>query len=258
MPLITYPLSNNISLSGSQSGQGPLTLVLIHGWSCRRSDWSTTMAALQDRYRLLALDLPGHGDSAGQTPRQWSVTAMAALVAETVQLHVTGPVVLAGHSMGGAVALEAALQLDPRQLKGVILVDTFVLPYGDLAEDQARDIETPFHEDFALAMDGLVENFSAPTLPVASKNRLKQQMSATDPAHMLPLWQNLLRWNPEPALAGLTVPLHAINGDLIPPQARDRCKNRVREWHLEGAGHFPQWEMPDRFHHCLSEVLSRL
>ncbi|TVP54344.1 MAG: alpha/beta hydrolase [Halomonadaceae bacterium] len=254
----SFLLSQNITLAGTWAGQEPETLVLIHGWTCRRSDWETTLEALQDRHRLLALDLPGHGDSADQTPTQWTVAAMAALVAETVQQHVTGPVVLAGHSMGGAVALEAALLLQNPQLKGVILVDTFALPYGDISEEQARDIEHPFQDNFAVAIEGLVENFSAATLTPASKNTLKQQMSAADPAFMLPLWNDLLRWNPEPALSGLTVPIHAINGDLIPLAAKDRCEQRIKEWHLEGAGHFPQWEMPDRFHQCLAEVMATL
>lgn len=57
------------------------------------------------------------------------------------------------------MALEAARLLT--SVAGVILVDTFVIAYGDLAEDQALEIAQPFYDDFANAIVGLVENFTA-------------------------------------------------------------------------------------------------
>ena len=117
-------------------------VLLIHGWTCRSDDWAGTIDALKDHYRISALDLPGHGRSGAADFEDWTVSGMAKVVAKAVTEMAGHPVVLVGHSMGGAVALEAARLLD--RVAGVILVDTFVIPYGDLGEEQAKEIEQPF------------------------------------------------------------------------------------------------------------------
>ena len=243
-------------LAATEVGGGTPLVVLLHGWSCRRSDWDGTLKALEEDFHLLALDLPGHGDSLDAEPPAWTVTGLATAVADAVRALEAGSVVLAGHSMGGAVALEAASQLDVA--KAVLLVDTFVIPYGDLDEEQAAAIEAPFHEDFAAAIEGLVEQNTAAILPQDRKQWIKARMSAADSARMLPVWHDLLRWSPDAAFTTLSargVPIHALNGDLVPEVARQRCRPHVREWPLDGAGHFPQFEMPERFHATLRRGL---
>ncbi|HYE00756.1 MAG TPA: alpha/beta fold hydrolase [Alphaproteobacteria bacterium] len=80
-------------------------MVLIHGAGLDRSLWAPMRRALRRRGRTaIALDLPGHGREAG--PSLPDIAAMARWVlARTAPL---GPVVLAGHSMGALIALEAA------------------------------------------------------------------------------------------------------------------------------------------------------
>lgn len=251
---ITTPSGHTLTITRAGT-QGP-SVVLVHGWTCRRSDWNPTLNALQDDFRLTAIDLPGHGDSRGETVDSWSISSLAGALAEAVNELGQPDAILVGHSMGGAVALEAARRLD--SVKGVVLVDTFVIPYGDLAAEQARDIAQPFHDDFPGAIDGLVENFTGNGASDADKQRMKMEMADADPAKMLPLWSDLLQWTPEAAFNGIRAPIHAINGDMIPDAARKRCENRVTEHRLEGAGHFLQVEVPDRFHDCLGEVLKKI
>jgi pimeloyl-ACP methyl ester carboxylesterase len=215
------------------------------------------MAAIGDDFRLTALDLPGHGDSHPQALDEWSINGLAEVVAEAVEALNEPEVALVGHSMGGAVALEAARKLKDR-VCGVILVDTFVIPYGDLTEEQAQQTSQPFYDDFPAAIEGLVDNFTASTASEQDKTRMKAEMAAANPDKMLPLWSDLLRWNPEAAFADVDAPIHAINGDLISDAARTRCSAHVTEHLLDGAGHFPQIEMPERFHRCLGEVLKKV
>ncbi|WP_339806528.1 alpha/beta hydrolase [uncultured Marinobacter sp.] len=252
--VITLPSELTLAVSRVDS-QGPAAL-LIHGWTCRKSDWDSTIDALKDEFRLTAIDLPGHGESRNQSVDDWSVSGLARVVVDAARHLGTTDLVLVGHSMGGAVALEAARQLD--NLKGVVLVDTFVIPYGDLAEDQAREIAQPFYDDFDSAIDGLVENFTASHVSDAEKSRLKSEMADVDPQQMLPLWSDLLRWTPTAAFSEVRVPIHAINGDLVPDAARERCKPHVTEHQLNGAGHFPQVEMPARFHQTLRDALRKM
>src|SRR4051812_23222990 len=83
-------------------------LVLLHGFTQTRQSWRRTVRALgAGRYRALVPDLPGHGQAAHRTPSFDAVTAY---------VRALGPerFTLAGYSMGGRIALHAALALQPR------------------------------------------------------------------------------------------------------------------------------------------------
>jgi len=258
---MTYQKTNFPGIAGhqlvmDQGGEGGQPILFIHGWTCRRDYWVPQMADLARDYRVAALDLSGHGESESEGRTDWSVTGLADDVTAALEALGAEDAVLVGHSMGGTVALEAAARTDV--VRAVVLVDTFVLPYGDLSEADAQGIETPFHEDFAAAMAGLVDNTTGSAMDESTRVRLKREMAAADTAWALPLWRDLLRWSPEPAFGALEAPVHAINGDLIPEPARQRCAGRVTEWHMPGTGHFPQMEMPEAFNRKLREVLAAL
>ena len=142
-------LSDGRRLAATEkNGAGDTLVVLVHGWCCRRSDWHAYLESAPETVSFLAPDLPGHGDSAS-TPGTWTVAGMARDLAAMVNARRPARVVLVGHSMGGAVALEAAALLE--SVAAVVFVDTFIIPYGDLSEDDAAGIERGFHEDFPAA-----------------------------------------------------------------------------------------------------------
>ncbi len=251
----TITLSDGRQLRASETGSGDHLVVLLHGWTCRRQHWAGFLGAEGRRYHCLAPDLPGHGESA-ETAGDGTVAGLAADVAELVAARAPARAVLVGHSMGGAVAMEAAARL--RDVAAVVLVDTFVIPYGDLAEADAAAIERGFQEDFGSALDRLVDTNAASVMRRGAKDALADGMKETDPERMLPLWSDLLRWDPEPAFQALEAPILAINGDLIPDASYRRCAGRVDEQRLPGAGHFPQLEMPEAFNRALDDILRRV
>lgn len=231
-------------------------IVFIHGWSCRGSDWDATLAALHPilgaTHTLLAPDLPGHGSNTHQLWHDWTIAGLAQALLK--QLPAKQPVTLVGHSMGGCVALEAATQLESRAQQ-VILVDTFGLSYGDMDVATIDSIETPFREDFAAAMHYLVDNTTPATLDSPTRDWIKTRMTSASPEKMLPIWHNLLRWSPDNAFPRIHCPIHAINGEHIPPIAQARCAPVVTARVLAGSHHFPQFEQPASFHAALLELL---
>src|SRR3982751_1901290 len=44
-------------------GKGDKALVFVHGWTCSSEFWNANVAGLKDRWRVIAVDLPGHGGS---------------------------------------------------------------------------------------------------------------------------------------------------------------------------------------------------
>ena len=86
-------------------GSGP-AVVLLHGWGLNLRVWDGLAAALQDRFRIVAVDLPGHGRSAW-LPERSSLEEQAAQIHETV-CAITARYSLLGWSLGGQIALRLA------------------------------------------------------------------------------------------------------------------------------------------------------
>src|SRR5262245_7744994 len=94
-------------------GDGLPALVFIHGWSCDRSYWRKQMKYFAPRYTVVAIDLGGHGDS-GLNRETWTTPAFGEDVVAVVETLGLTQVVLIGHSMGGAVSVEAAQRIPAR------------------------------------------------------------------------------------------------------------------------------------------------
>ena len=90
-------------------------LILLHGFTQTRQSWRQTIAALPHGYRALAPDLPGHGHAAERRP------ASFAACTAYVRALAPGPITLAGYSMGGRIALHAALAL-PGLVERLVLI----------------------------------------------------------------------------------------------------------------------------------------
>lgn len=244
-------------MSCDYRGQGEPLLLFVHGWTCRKAYWTPQLNHFAATHAVAALDLPGHGDSGTGERSDWTLCSFALDVIDGVKALRPEKLILIGHSMGGAVVLEAARRLEGK-VAGVVLVDTFVIDYGGLPVETVQAIAAPFAEDFAEAMAALVKQTATSATPEALKVQLIQEMSAADPVWALPVWRDLLCWSPESAFSELQMPIHAINGALIPSSARERCAPFVTESIIPGAGHFLQMEDPAGFNRVLEMVLKRI
>ncbi len=105
------------------SGDASLpTLLLLHGITRSLEDWAPAFDGLDGEYRLIAPDLPGYGWSAPH-PDGAGLAALADGVAETLAaLEVSGPVHVAGNSLGGAVTM-TLLARHPELVASMTLVD---------------------------------------------------------------------------------------------------------------------------------------
>ena len=115
-------------------------VVLLHGAQNDHSVWTLQSRALAHRgHAVLAPDLPGHGLSAG--PPLETAEAMAGWVLAVLDAAGVERALLAGHSMGSLIALEAAY-LAPRRVSGLALLGTtYPMKVADTLLDTARDRE---------------------------------------------------------------------------------------------------------------------
>lgn len=93
----------------------PPTLVLLHGFTNTGASWQPVIRALGERYRAIAPDIRGHGSATDRRP----VTLEAVLA--DIANQTDGPFTLVGYSMGGRIALHAALAL-PGRVERLVLI----------------------------------------------------------------------------------------------------------------------------------------
>lgn len=96
-------------------------LVLLHGFTGSSGAWSTVMPALAEHYRVIAVDLLGHGESdAPEDPARYAMERVVWDVATLLDILAVGPAAVLGYSMGGRLALYLALHL-PERWRALIL-----------------------------------------------------------------------------------------------------------------------------------------
>jgi pimeloyl-ACP methyl ester carboxylesterase len=135
-------------------------IVLVHGWSLKSREWNYLKRDLGDRYRLIAWDLPGLGQSKGPDNHDYSLDKYASDLEAVLDLAGERPAVLLGHSIGGMIILTFC-RLFPKTLgkrvAGLILVHTTYtnpLRTTTLARLQTA-LERPLIRPFAYLTIGL-------------------------------------------------------------------------------------------------------
>jgi pimeloyl-ACP methyl ester carboxylesterase len=148
MPNLELP--DGRKLAYREEGSGP-PLVLIHGSPGEGRSWGRVVPYLKGRFRTICPDLPGYGSSdrlevdepAGR------MTAMGAVVARLVEEQGV-PVRLAGHSFGGNIALQAALQARPGTVERIVLFEPVYFRALQLTGDDSVLGPAAIHfEDYA-------------------------------------------------------------------------------------------------------------
>lgn len=137
-----------MSLHIEVHGSGPLPLVMIHGWAMHGGVFAPLIETLREHCTMHVVDLPGHGYSRDSDLPLDPETCARAIAAATP------PAAWLGWSMGGLVALSAALNL-PQHVRGLAMLcatPRFVnapdWPYGRdpaLVQQLATDLETDYH-----------------------------------------------------------------------------------------------------------------
>jgi pimeloyl-ACP methyl ester carboxylesterase len=250
--------ADGVTIRYEVHGSGEPALVFVHGWSCDRSYWDRQVPYFSERYRVVTIDLGGHGES-GLEREVWSMKAFGQDVAAVVDALGLEQVVLVGHSLGGPVVVEAARLLGDR-VKIIVGVETFNDVGARYSEDQIEAQFQPFEADFSGSMRQWVRQAFLPTSDSALMEQIAEDMSSSPPAVAFGAAEQMYMWyNDESteALRDVRVPVHLINSDYRPTNV-----NAAREYFpqldvvlMSGVGHFVMIEDPDTFNRLLSEIV---
>ncbi len=238
-------------------GDAPV-LVFLHGYGGDLTGWGLVQSALSERFRTVALDLPGHGGSTKQVERG-DVGELAEAVAATLDALGIGRAHLVGHSLGGAVAVEVA-----RSAPGRVEALTLIAPAG-----LGPEIETAYIEGFQrekrakklrAVLEMLVHDPSAigreMVEEVLKYKRLDGVAEALARIAEANFGGGRQRLDLRPVLAALSVPVRVVWGreDRILPVAHaEGLPPSVRVTLLDACGHLPQVERAEELVSLLQE-----
>jgi len=243
------------------SGAGDIALLLLHGFGGNFMSWALNQENLAASFRVVALDLPGHGDSdlssGAAGPADLAASILAAMDAlDLNRAH------LAGHSLGGAVALATAKQA-PTRVQSLTLIGSAGLGTeidgsyiaGFLAAKRRKDlkpvIERLFH-DPAIVTQQMLEDL------VRMKRLDGVEAGLQRIAAAFFSGERQLHADLGGALADLPMPHLGIWGEqdrIIPARHAKALADSVV---LPGAGHMVHMEQPDLVNRLIAEFVHKI
>jgi pimeloyl-ACP methyl ester carboxylesterase len=255
---------DGMRLRVAEAGQGP-PLILVHGLTASHAVWERTLAAFADRWRVIAPDLPGHGESE-KPDAPYTIDFFAGMVRSLARELGVREAVLAGSSLGGQVVLELAAWY-PTFARALILAapavgySTAMRPVGQalrmltgprvLRASLAQLFQQNFHDRTRIGHVTrrriLEERLAAPDFPAFAR-AVARSLGGVLTAHAQPLER-------------VTQPVLVLWGreDRLVPLARSqrllRRLPQARLHVLEQCGHLPMLEQPAAFNRAVEGFL---
>lgn len=238
-------------------GKGKEALVLVHGWGCNLDHWRDQIPDLSKRNRVIALDLPGHGES-DKPQMPYTIDVFANAVDAVLRDAKVEKAVVAGHSMGTPVARQFYRKY-PQKTLGIIIVDGGLRPFGtkEMREQFLAMFRGPNYKETGSAMFAQM----MPTLAAADQERVKSSFLNTPQTVLVTAMENM---NDESlyALDKINVPVFAVlaKSPFWAPDTEQFFRSIAPDFEMqmwEGVSHFLMMERPKQFNDAVIAFLNK-
>jgi pimeloyl-ACP methyl ester carboxylesterase len=239
-------------------GKGERALVFVHGWTCDMNVWQQQLPAFAADARLVALDLPGHGQS-DKPQIKYTQDLFARALDAVLRDAGVREAVLVGHSMGTPV-IRQFYRKYPAKTLALVIVDGGLRPLG-VAADREKFFELLRGPQYQTVATGMVNAMLAPVKNAELRSTITATMLAT-PKHVA-----------ISAMDGMNAPEifkdDKINVPVLAILARSPVWQADTEQFLrslapnleyqmwEQVGHFLMVEKPHEFNQALAAFLSK-
>jgi len=243
-------------------GVGEPTLVFVHGWSCDARYWRAQVPHFARKYRVVVLDLAGHGHS-GMSRAKYTMAAFGEDVRAVTEAVGSLRVILIGHSMGGSVIAEAA-RLMPDRVIGLIGVDTLDNIEYPLTTDELEKMTAPLEKDFEAGSRQFVGQMILPQTDPQLREWILSDVSSAPPAVALSAMNEMMAQyitgDAAKIFEQIRIPVITVNGDLWPInyEANRRHMFSYQAIVLKKADHFLMMNRPEEFNRALEKAIKIL
>jgi pimeloyl-ACP methyl ester carboxylesterase len=250
--------NDGVSIAYESHGKGQTAIVLVHGWSCDRSYWKGQIEYFAKDYKVVTIDLGGHGES-GLGRSDWTIYSFGHDVADVVKELKLERVVLVGHSMGGDVIADAAMLL-PGRITGLVLVDVYKKLCEGRPMEQIEAFIKELSTDFPVKTQNLVRSMFRPDAEPALVEFVAKDMSSAPPAVALSAAKSSFTHSRQIThdFEHLKLPVIAINPDNEPTDLESMRKHGVDVMIMPKSGHFLMMEDPKRFNEILDTAIKKI
>jgi pimeloyl-ACP methyl ester carboxylesterase len=245
--------SDGSPISFAVKGMGEPTIVFVHCWTCNHKFWRHQIEYFSKKYKVVWLDLAGHGLS-GSTRSDYTMEAFGDDVAAVVNKVGAKRVVLVGHSMGGPVSIEAANILGDK-VAGVVGVDTFYTPFQyPKSQAEIEGFVKPFEKDFVGTREQMFQSMFTPNADPELKASIAKQSSGANPEMGISAMYEIFRWNVQNVPDSLNSCADKLKNINAAPTGNETALHKSVTL-IPGVGHFVPQVKPEEFNAALSEII---
>ena len=243
-------------------GDGGATLLFVHGAYADQTYWDAQVQHFKDDYKVVTMDLPGHGKS-GKGRKYWSLDGFAGDVYAVIKRLDLKNVILIGHSMAGDINLIEATS-HPKNIIGFIGIDNFkqaATPMPKKFDKQRKAILAALQKDFA----GANENYARTTLvsdqtPLDITNRVTNDFRNGYKPMGKQIMPELFKVykRERKLLPKIRLKLHLINVENTPTDEaplKKYCSSGYDIRPIKGTSHYPMLENPKEFNRLLQQTI---
>ncbi len=257
------------ALAADVAGPEHAALILfLHGVGGNRANWRAQLEAFAPRWRCVALDARGYGDSEDGPEKTLAFETLTDDAARAIAHFGGGPAVVVGLSMGGRIALDLVRRY-PTQVRALVLADTSA---GAAMPDDKREAfmalrRKPLLEAGRTTADiapAIVASIAGPNITPEAHAELVESHTRLRPRSYLATLEAVTRFGNFPPWASIDVPTLVIVGEHDPiatPAYAASIAAQISGAHLAtiaDAGHVSNIEQPAAFNRELGAFLDSL
>ncbi|MBT6074580.1 MAG: alpha/beta hydrolase [Gammaproteobacteria bacterium] len=252
--------TDNVAINYYEKGNGPKVLVFIHGYSCNSNYWWAQLEHFSKTFKVISVDLGGHGLS-GQNRTDYNMSQFGQDVVAVMDHANINEAILIGHSMGGPVAVEAAVILKDR-VRAIIGIDTL----HDIAKEPASTfVKLMVGTMFRFSQESATEKATAGFFIESTNKDLSNWIKAG--SRNAPVeasrgsLKSLLGMDYPEQLSKINIPIKTLNSLYF---RETKVESNLKQYEnltiefKENVGHFIMMEQPTSFNLWLEDTLKVL
>lgn len=247
---------DGLQIAYSQYGTGADLMVFVHGWSCDQSYWDNQIEYFSSDYKVVTIDLGGHGKS-GTNRDNWTIASAGDDVVSVIELFEYENLFMVGHSMGGMVILDAATKINTPNLR-LYLVDLLKYKWWPMPEDNFEKFIEPFREDFQAQTKKFVGSMFKNGTDSLLVNSIANDMSEASPEIAIPILKDLWLSDFDQTISILKnrgTKTTLINSDYGRTKEDELKELGFDISYITGTGHFIMIESPNVFNDHLQSLI---